>query len=351
MRSPVAGRALALRAATRTVVTRAAVTARTRRALIHINGAVFAGEIRSTTTPVVVAQVLAGSAASARLRQTVVHLILAPVSPVPGNALTPVTIHQIDAGSAVRARIAATVVYIRLACEAGKAARAATLEAGAGSRRARTISAVRARIRRAVVDRMLALGTAVARRTGTFVAVYGVHAGTAVLARLVLARLYRDLAMQAVPSFRAFALVTGSIDFLRKCRQSAIRERVLVMKTASRQRDTYLTGTVVVARFHLAIFNYFITVYAGVSGTAATRIRSLSGIEACAAVSTRLVIGTVVEILITKKSSPAFVAQAVPGLLARTVCAARISLALVAHRTFPTTMASVNIKCRKGKIN
>lgn len=62
-----------------------------------------------------------------------------------------------------------------------------------------------------MADHGLTFGAAVARRTRAFVAVYGVATRAAVFARLHLARLDRDFAMRSVPSFRAFALVTGSV--------------------------------------------------------------------------------------------------------------------------------------------
>jgi len=66
----------------------------------------------------------------------------------------------------------------------------------------------------------------------------------------------------------------------------------------------------------------------------------LTGVEAGAAVQARLMIRAIVEVLVAEQSAPAFVARALPGFLAATVKAARVSDALIALRTFPAAVTS-----------
>lgn len=51
-------------------------------------------------------------------------------------------------------------------------------------------------------------------------------------------------------------------------------------------------------------------------------------------------IRAIVEVLVAEQTAPAFVTEALPGLLTATVKAAWISHALVAVRSFPTVVAS-----------
>lgn len=89
-----------------------------------------------------------------------------------------------------------------------------------------------------------------------------------------------------------------------------------------------------------AVAQLLITVYAGVAGRAAARVRALARVETGAAVSARLMVGAVVQVLVAEQPAPAFVAQTVPRLLAGTVSAVRIRFAFVAQSTFPTAVTS-----------
>lgn len=93
-----------------------------------------------------------------------------------------------------------------------------------------------------------------------------------------------------------------------------------------------------------AVAELLITVGAGVAGRAATRVRALARVETGAAVSARLMVGAVVEVLVAEQPAPAFVAQTVPRLLAGTVSAVRIRFAFVAQSTLPATVTSAKHK-------
>lgn len=103
---------------------------------------------------------------------------------------------------------------------------------------------------------------------------------------------------------------------------------------------THFTRRSIQARLMRTIAQLHVAIGTGIAGRAATSIRALTGIEASAAVSARLMIRTIIQILITKQSAPAFVAQAFPRFLACTVQASRIPFAFAAQTSFPADMAS-----------
>lgn len=81
-------------------------------------------------------------------------------------------------------------------------------------------------------------------------------------------------------------------------------------------------------------------VCSGVTRRAAARVGALAGVSAGGAVLARPVVGAVVEILVAEEPAPAFIAEAVVGLLAGSVHTARIPDALVAEGARPTGLAS-----------
>lgn len=81
-----------------------------------------------------------------------------------------------------------------------------------------------------------------------------------------------------------------------------------------------------------------------VAGRTLASVRTLSGVEASSSILTRFVVGAEVQILIAEQSTPAFVAEALPGLLAGPVYASRIGFTLVAQGTLPAGLATVEIK-------
>ncbi len=90
-----------------------------------------------------------------------------------------------------------------------------------------------------------------------------------------------------------------------------------------------------------AVAEFLITVNAGITRRTTARVRSLAGIETGTAVSARLVIGTVIQVLIAEQATPAFDAQTFPRFLALAVQTARVLFAFVAQATFPSAVTSV----------
>lgn len=83
-----------------------------------------------------------------------------------------------------------------------------------------------------------------------------------------------------------------------------------------------------------------LAVRAGVVRRTDAGVAALSGVVAGPLVLARLVIGAVVEVLVTEETAPAFLAVAVPGPAAGPVHAARVPLALVAQLAHPARMTA-----------
>ena len=83
-----------------------------------------------------------------------------------------------------------------------------------------------------------------------------------------------------------------------------------------------------------------LAVRAGEARRTRAGVRALAGVEAGAAVVAGLVIGTVVEILVAEEAAPAFVAEALPGLLTASMKTPRIPHTLIAVGTFPSVVTS-----------
>ena len=77
-----------------------------------------------------------------------------------------------------------------------------------------------------------------------------------------------------------------------------------------------------------------------VARRAAASVRPLSGVEAGGSVAAGLVVGAVVQVLVAEEAAPSVVAVALPGVLARSVFASRISDALIAEWSGPAATAS-----------
>lgn len=80
---------------------------------------------------------------------------------------------------------------------------------------------------------------------------------------------------------------------------------------------------------------------------AAARIRALPGVETSATVSTRLVIGAIVQVLVAEQAAPPFITQALPRVLAGPMQTARVPLTLVTKTAFPPAVTPAN-KTRFG---
>ena len=66
----------------------------------------------------------------------------------------------------------------------------------------------------------------------------------------------------------------------------------------------------------------------------------MAGVEAGGSVAAGLVVGAVVQVLVAEEAAPSIVAVALPGVLARSVFASRISDALIAEWSGPAATAS-----------
>lgn len=206
------------------------------------------------------------------------------------------------------------IVDVRLALGSGEALRAYALET-VDTVRATTL--VFAGIRIAVVDLVLAINPAVTGRTGAFVSAAGLRTLSAVLAGLIDAGLSGIFAERAVKPARTNARMVGGIRVSR-------------------------AGAAVRARRFQTVVDQILAFRAGESFRTFTGITTLSGVEARAPVAAGFVIRAEVEVLITKKSAPSLVAHAIPRFHATAVNASGIPLALIAERSFPSRLTSIN---------
>lgn len=196
----------------------------------------------------------------------------------------------------------------------GEALRAYALE---------TVDAVRAAtlvlagIRVAVVDLVLAINPAVAGRTGALVSAAGLRALSAVLAGLIDAGLSGIFAERAVKSSRTNARMVGGIRVSH-------------------------AGAAVRARRRQTVVDQILAFRPGESFRTLAGITTLAGVEASAPVPAGFVIRAKVEVLIAKKPAPTLVAHTIPRFHATAVNAPGIPLALIAKRSFPSGLASIN---------
>lgn len=72
---------------------------------------------------------------------------------------------------------------------------------------------------------------------------------------------------------------------------------------------------------------------------AGTGVAPLARVHTGGPVTTRLVMGTIVQILVTEEASPALFAGALPGLLTGAVFTGRMSLTLIAEGSLPALSA------------
>lgn len=98
---------------------------------------------------------------------------------------------------------------------------------------------------------------------------------------------------------------------------------------------TYVAAASIFARVAVTLVDLQFTVIAPKSWAAGAGVTALSCVCAGGAVSARLVVGAVVEVLVTEQASPAFLADALPGLGACAVEAARVAYTLSALGPLP----------------
>ena len=323
------------------VQTRAAVPARRASTLVHVHAAILAGEAGLARAPIVVRTRYAPAAVRARFRQAVVDFVLAQSTDVSRHALATKLIDQIHAGPAVQTWIALAVVDVRLASFAGETGRARAPEAVA---EVRTGAAVRAWIRGTLVELGFAVVARVTGQTPAHVAMKRVVlAAGSVMAGRISTGSRADLAVSAAPTGW-----TGATIMLpggrRRRRRRGRRRRIhgafaqagIAVGRVHGARSTVETGIRVTVQKRL------LAVGAVEAWRARAGVQTLAvkGVKAGAAVQAGLVIRAIVEVLVAEQTAPAFVAEALPGLLTATVKAAWISHALVAVRSFPAVVAS-----------
>ena len=115
----------------------------------------------------------------------------------------------------------------------------------------------------------------------------------------------------------------------------------LLLVSLKQCHSTYLTSSTVEAGLVRALVrDSALAVGASVAGRAATSVWTLAGVEAGGSVAAGLVVGAVVQVLVAEEAAPSVVAVALPGVLARSVFASRISDALIAEWSGPAATAS-----------
>lgn len=82
-----------------------------------------------------------------------------------------------------------------------------------------------------------------------------------------------------------------------------------------------------------------LAVGSGPSRRTGTSVRTLAGVEASGAIVAGLVIGAVVQVLVAKKTAPAFFAVASPRFITGSMLASRVSDTIVAEGSLPTIPA------------
>jgi len=97
-----------------------------------------------------------------------------------------------------------------------------------------------------------------------------------------------------------------------------------------------LTSSPIFTRLVFAFVYYSLfAITSRITRRAAASVRPLAGIETCGTILARLIVCAKVEILIAEKTSPALVTVALPGCVARTVVAPRVTDTLIAKRASP----------------
>ncbi len=99
----------------------------TGRALVDLDGAILAGESRTTGADKVIDRVMTSASVGTRIDGALVHVLLAVGPDEPGEAVALVVGHKVDAGAAILARVDLTVINVLLAMLAGKSGRTMAL--------------------------------------------------------------------------------------------------------------------------------------------------------------------------------------------------------------------------------
>ena len=94
-----------------------------------------------------------------------------------------------------------------------------------------------------------------------------------------------------------------------------------------------------------------LAVGSGPSRRTGTSVRTLAGVEASGSIVAGLVIGAVVQVLVAKKTAPAFFAVASPRFITGSMLASRVSDTIVAEGSLPTIPAPLKREKRILLIN
>lgn len=184
----------------------AAVVAWLTAALVNVNGAVLAGEARTTCALIVVVQIGAAAAVGARFGQAEIDTTAAVYTMESGHALATILVNQVDACATILALVSHTIVNILLALGARESIGTYAFTVGLA------LAAVLAEIRIAVVRVEFAGGTAVsgwALALKPLLAVAARVAASSLVARFVGARQQFLLAHASIPALGAYALVAS----------------------------------------------------------------------------------------------------------------------------------------------
>lgn len=104
----------------------------------------------------------------------------------------------------------------------------------------------------------------------------------------------------------------------------------------------YLARPTVQARVVGTVVKFPLAVRSCKARRTTARVRTLSSVKASATMPAWFVVCAVVQILVAKKSTPSFITEAVPGLLASPVEATRVPLTFITKAAFPPTVAPAN---------
>lgn len=278
-------------------------------ALVHVYAAILAGKSGTALAAIIVVQVRTGSSVGAGFREAQIDSVLAQRSNETGNALAPELVNHIHARAAVIARISLAVVNVYFASRS-----------------------------------TVPIGTLAAEGVSL------VRANATVLARAWIALVDLDLASRSAVSGRTIALEPLKSVFARPMQAGLLRTRYRFLLTVSSDPTVgtiapvtslllVVTHSVVEAWRGRAIADDRFALGAGKARRTLARVRALARVEAGSTVLARFVVGAKVQVLVAEQTAPAFVAQALPRLLAGSVHAARVRFALVAQLSLPSGLA------------
>lgn len=198
------------------------------------------------------------------------------------------------------------VIHVHFTERAGKTG---TASAQGGGTHIHTLTTIGAGFVATAVQFLLAVGAGVGRRAAAHIAT-----GEALLT-------CSSIKTRVICTRHGHYFTVLTIETLRTCAGVI----VLQIVTAA----TILAGVAVT-------FVYLqLTVGASVAGSAGAGVAALAGVGAGGPVSTGLVVGAIVQVLVAEETSPAFFAHTLPRLCAGAMQTARVPHTLAAGRALP----------------